>query len=40
VELGVEVLHRDIDRVKISGPGADPDHAPPGRFALPRGEPG
>lgn len=39
LSLGVEVLHRDIDRVKISGPGADPDHAPPGRFALPRGEP-
>jgi UPF0042 nucleotide-binding protein len=40
LSLGVEVQHRDIDRVKISGPGADPDHAPPGRNTLPRGEPG
>jgi RNase adapter protein RapZ len=38
LSLEVEVAHRDVERVKLSGPGADPDHAIPGR-ALPRGEP-
>lgn len=25
--LAIDVVHRDIDRVRMSGPGADPDHA-------------
>jgi len=25
----IDVVHRDIDRVRMSGPGADPDHASP-----------
>jgi UPF0042 nucleotide-binding protein len=40
LSLGVEVVHRDIDRVKIKGPGSDPDHAPPDGPVSPRGEPG
>jgi UPF0042 nucleotide-binding protein len=39
LSLEVEVVHRDVDRVKLSGPGADPDHAPPDKTVLPRGEP-
>jgi len=38
LSLEVEVVHRDVERVKLSGPGADPDHAAPTRHALPRGE--
>ena len=26
--LSIDVVHRDIDRVRMSGPGADPDHQP------------
>jgi len=30
-QLGIsaDVVHRDLDRVNISGPGGDPDHGPP-----------
>ena len=34
--LQVEVVHRDVERVRLSGPGADPDHAEP-RLAAERG---
>lgn len=28
--ISADVVHRDLDRVNISGPGGDPDHGPPG----------
>ncbi len=27
--LSIDVVHRDVDRINISGPGGDPDHAAP-----------
>lgn len=39
LSLEVEVVHRDVERVKLSGAGADPDHGPAEHVALPRGEP-
>ena len=33
--LAIDVVHRDLERVNMSGPGADPDHA----AAPERGEP-
>jgi RNase adapter protein RapZ len=29
VGVAIDVIHRDVDRVRMSGPGADPDHASP-----------
>jgi UPF0042 nucleotide-binding protein len=29
VGVAIDVVHRDVDRVRMSGPGADPDHASP-----------
>jgi hypothetical protein len=30
--LAIDVVHRDLERVNMAGPGADPDHgAPPER---------
>ncbi len=29
VGVAIDVVHRDVDRVRMSGPGADPDHAGP-----------
>ena len=29
VGVAIDIVHRDVDRVRMSGPGADPDHANP-----------
>ena len=29
IGVAIDVVHRDVDRVRMSGPGADPDHADP-----------
>jgi len=33
VGVAIDVVHRDVDRVRMSGPGADPDHASPLKLA-------